>query len=218
MSFDRQAARALFNNPESRIPDRTPRRPAPIKSEPPRPRTATDGNAVNPGIDEHGDLYARLSRPPKRSKASVVLPIMVGVGLLAGVGVIVMTQVAEPTSAENIAAPPVAASSTAPTAATPAPAAPIEAAAPAPVEPTATPAPPPQAVKAAPARTTATVRPSRPAARPTPKASAPAVSEPTVSAPPPVNPPVTATAPSEPATVILPPPLPAPAPEPTPPQ
>lgn len=94
MSFDRQAARSVFG------------------STGPTGAT-TDMNAVNPGIDEHGDLYARLSRTPKRGAASVTLAALVGAGVLAGVAVVVFAQGGNRIHAEDIAAPSVAPSTSA---------------------------------------------------------------------------------------------------------
>lgn len=88
MSFDRQAARSFFG------------KASPAGS-------VSDMNAVNPGIDEHGDLYARLSRAPKRGAASATLAALVGAGVLAGVAVIVFAQGGNRINAEDIAAPSV---------------------------------------------------------------------------------------------------------------
>lgn len=104
MSFDRQAARAFFGKADTRstaAPDRTQRR-----------TPATPGmNAVNPGIDEHGDLYARLSRSPKHGP---MLAMLVGAGVLAGLTVIVFAQTGTKINAKAIAAPPAALSAGAP--------------------------------------------------------------------------------------------------------
>lgn len=91
MSFDRQTARDFFGKSDA------------------RPAAGSDMNAVNPGIDEHGDLYARLSRQPK---ASAALPVLAGLALVVGIGVIVMTQMGDRINAEDIAAPSVSTSVT----------------------------------------------------------------------------------------------------------
>jgi hypothetical protein len=219
MSFDRQAARALFNSPESRAPvtpDRTQRRT--LASAPDAPR-ARD-NAVNPGLEETefakgGDLYARLSAKPKRNPVAIAVPVVLGLAIV-GAGAIYLLSNRTPTQAPAETAAPAALSTTATTpapAATPAPA-PVAAA---PATPVVTEPAKPVTTTAAPARPTATVRPAaRVATRapaPRPRATAPADTTPT-----PVNPPTTATAASQPAPIVLPPPLPAPTPEPTAPQ
>lgn len=93
MSFDRQTARSFFGKADAA-------------------GTVSDMSAVNPGIDEHGDLYARLTHAPKRNLASTAMAALVGVGLLAGVAVVVMAQGGNHISAEDIAAPSVAPSTT----------------------------------------------------------------------------------------------------------
>lgn len=205
MSFDRQAARALFNNPESRTsanPDRTQRRT--LQSSP--ETTRAQASAVNPGIDEHGDLYARLSRPPKRGKAGIVLPIIVAAGLLAGLAVLVLAKTGAPVDAARIAAPSAA---IAPAKPQPVARAPVT---PTPVAQVAVAQTP--IVATAPVQSMARIRPAPPTVRaPAPRVSTPRASKPE---PAPVNPPATATAPAAPAPIILPPPLPTP--EPTAPQ
>ena len=106
MSFDRQAARAFFGSADT-TPDRTERRPTDASD--PRGRSISEGNAVNPGIDEHGDLYARMSREPRHSAA---VPVLVGLALIAGVSVILLTQMGDRINAEDIAAPSVSTSVT----------------------------------------------------------------------------------------------------------
>lgn len=76
---------------------------------------ATSGNnAVNPGMDGHSDLYARLTRTPKRGPASAMLTAMVGAAVLGGVALLVFTQGGARIHAEDVAAPPVATSAGAP--------------------------------------------------------------------------------------------------------